>query len=225
MGRRSAQIRADIAKNAPATQRRKSCFPRDLCGSTPVSKFGEPGQPRPLRKHHIGQARGPRVAALAGLDRGTRRLGPAAANPVAAFERIWRAAGPLPAAFFVRAAPERAEEIALRLPDQPVAGRRGERQPLFERQPAGKAACGRTCSHDHPRWFLTNAVRRCGGLISLVIARSEATKQSRLRRRRSTQRLDCFAALAMTREIVLAARSATRDQRRACETSRPWIVA
>ncbi len=36
-----------------------------------------------------------------------------------------------------------------------------------------------------------------------VIARSEATKQSRLRRP-----LDCFAALAMTSEIVLAARSA-----------------
>ncbi len=64
-----------------------------------------------------------------------------APNPVPALVHgIVGDACPPPATALVGAEAERAQQIALRLPDEPEAGLGRRRAPLFERQPAGKAS-------------------------------------------------------------------------------------
>ena len=170
MGERSAQIGADIAKNAPAAQRRRSAFPAIYAAR---------------RRFHRSASRDSRAHCASSIlvrpeVRGSPRL-PALTAARAALTlrlriRLRHSNGS-------DAQQVRCRRHFLFAPhgtsrgDRTALARSAGRGPVRGAPAIARASTGRESNvrknvqSSHPRWFLTNAVRRCGGLISLVIGR------------------------------------------------------
>jgi hypothetical protein len=118
-----------------------------------------------------------------------QRLGlwlPAEPKPVTARLRVVAATGARPAAPLVGASAERPQQIALRAPDQIDAHPHRPREPLFEREPPGKASriC-RSSLHGLVPLFVITVLLVTTGLDPVVHGASQSRRRSKLHLRHS----------------------------------------